>query len=198
MTEWYYIGLYHPKFNSMAPITCAVSEEWRKKISDTTKKLYTEKGYVNPRKGVGQKFNVYNILGDLVYSNLNIPEIAKRLGLKSYSNTKNLANKYNGVCRTFDSHCVIREDRTIEDLMYQYKHSRMGYTVPLCDTDGNIYTNTGHYLIKGNKKTGPGVTIRSIRKQVLDSEHLFVIFNNKIFTLPGLCRFIQKWIPNNT
>lgn len=89
LNEWYYIEQYKPKFNTSSPVLYTNTDEWKRKISESTKKLYTEKGYVNPRKGVGRKINVLDEFGNQIACNKNIMEICDIIGYKK-ENYRNL------------------------------------------------------------------------------------------------------------
>ena len=99
LNEWYYIEQYKPKFNISSPVLYENTEEWRKKISESTKKLYTEKGYINPRKGVGRKLNVLNSEGKQIAYHKDILEVCEIIGYKieSYRNINTYLRKRNGI-----------------------------------------------------------------------------------------------------
>ena len=61
--EYYYIEELKPSFNSAAPCIYEQTQHWRDKISASTKQLYKE-GYINPRRDVGKRYNVYKSLID--------------------------------------------------------------------------------------------------------------------------------------
>lgn len=99
LNEWYYIEQYKPKFNTSSPVIYPNTEEWKQKISESTKKLYTEKGYINPRKGVGRKFNVLDKYGNQIAYNIDILEVCNKIGYKkeSYRNLNTYARKENNI-----------------------------------------------------------------------------------------------------
>lgn len=89
LNEWYYIEQYKPKFNTSSPVIYSNTDEWKKKISESTKKLYTEKGYVNPRKGVGRRFNVLDKYGNQIAFNEDIIGVCDKIHYKK-ENYRNL------------------------------------------------------------------------------------------------------------
>lgn len=198
MEEQYYIEELHPVFNSTSSCIYEQTLVWRNKIAETTKKLYTEKGYVNPRKGVGKQFNVYNLLGEQLYQNITMDELMTKATF-SYHTFNTMLRKYNDICCSSKLNWLIMEtDKTFEDLIVTYKTTPFNSKCPICDLDGNLYPRGGNYFIKGNKLEGKGITYKQIYKDLMNTEHLYIKVENKIFTLPYLSHFIQQCISNNT
>lgn len=200
MLEYYYIEELHPAFNTgiyPCPID-EISQEVRDKISETTKKLYTEKGYVNPRKGVGKKYNAYNIKGEPIFLNITMSDLGENMDI-SYHTFNNMLRKYNGICCSSKNHCIILEtNKTPLDIVSLYKNTSFNNKCPVCDLEGNLYPRGDNYYIKGKPHKGSGITFKSIYKLIMKSDYLCTIVNNKVFTLPYLGHFIQKCILKNT
>lgn len=91
LNELYYIEMYKPKFNVASPVIYECTDIWKKKISESTKKLY-ENGYINPRKDVGRKYNAVSIITKEKFYNLPILELCDITGTKR-TNYRNLNNK---------------------------------------------------------------------------------------------------------
>ena len=197
MEEYYYIEELHPTFNSAAPCIYEQTLVWRNKIAKTTKKLYADKGYVNPRKGVGKQYNVYNLLGEQLYQNITM-DVLKTKADFSYHTFNTMLRKYNGICCSSKLNWLVMEtDKTFEDLIIAYKTTQFNSKCPICDLDGNFYNRGYNYYIKGNKINGKGITFQQIYKEIMNTEHLYIEVKNKIFTLPFLSHFIQQCISNN-
>ena len=195
LNEFYYIEKYKPAFNSMVPASCDYTKEWRDKISQSTKKLYTE-GYINPRKGVGKRYYVMDIHGDIVLQDKTITEIADYFKA-SYHTYNSTLRKYNGVCALVNNFAIMSPDKTIFDIIYAYKNTTFFRNCNVCDLQGNTYRRSDWYS-KGRPHKGKGISYASIYKQIITSENLYVKINNDIFTLPFLCHFIQQCISNNS
>lgn len=194
MLEYYYIEELHPTFNSGTPCPLEISQEMRNKISETTKKLYTEKGYVNPRKGTGKKYNIYDVRGTLIYSSVSMDDISKLLD-SSYHTFNTMLRKYNGICCSSKyNYLIMEEQKTFEDVVDLYKTTSFNIQCPICDLEGNLYPKGNAYYKKSRPHKGKGITFRDIFKRIKSSETLYAIIDNKIFTLPYLCPFIQKCI----
>lgn len=198
MEEYYYIEELHPTFNSVTSCLYEQTMVWRNKIAETTKKLYTEKGYVNPRKGVGKQYNVYDILGNLLFENITMDELMTK-GDISYHTFNTMLRKYKGICCSSKQNWLIMEtDKTFNDVVATYKNTSFNNKCPLCDLEGNTFERSKNYFIKGNKKEGKGITYRQIYKDIMNTSNLYIEVKNKIFTLPYLSHFIQQCISNNT
>lgn len=55
-----------------------------------------------------------------------------------------------------------------------------------------------NYYIKSRPHKGKGIMFKEIYKTIMQSDLLYAIINDKIFTLPYISRFIQQCISNNT
>ena len=196
LLEYYYIEELHPDFNSgiyPCPID-ELSEEVRAKISETTKKLYTEKGYINPRKGVGKKYNVYDINGKSLFQEITMDELSHKMDIR-YHTFNTMLRKYGGICCSTKNNCIIMEvTKTMKDVISLYKTTLFYRNCPVCDLDGNIYKRGGNYYIKSRPHKGVGITFKSIYKNIMKSDLLYFIVNDKVFTLPFLGHFIQQCI----
>ena len=198
MEECYYIEELHPTFNSAASCTYEQTLVWRNKIAETTKKLYTEKGYVNPRKGTGKQYDVYDISGRLIYQGITM-DILETKAEFSYHTSNTMLRKYNGICCSFKLNWLIMEaGKHFEDLIVAYKTTSFNSKCPICDLEGNTYNRGSNYFIKGDKIKGKGITYSQIYKDLMNTENLYINVENKIFTLPYLGHFVQQCISNNT
>lgn len=200
MLEYYYIEEMNPSFNS-GVFPCPIenmSKEVRDKISETTKRLYKEKGYVNPRSGIGKKYNVYSKNGEVLFSNITMSELSQNMDI-SYHTFNSMLRKYGGICCSVKNNCIIMElDKTFKDVITLYKTSTFNSNCPICDLEGNTYTRGNNYYIKGKQYKGKGITFKQIYKDIMKSELLYTIINDKVFTLPYIGHFIQQCISNNT
>lgn len=200
LLEYYYIEELHPDFNSgifPCPID-ELSEEVRTKISETTKKLYTEKGYINPRKGIGKKYNIYDMKGVPLFHNITMEELSHKMDI-SYHTFNTMLRKYDGICCSAKHKCIIMEvTKTMKDVISLYKTTAFNSKCPICDLEGNTYQRGDNYYIKSKPHKGKGITFKSIYKSIMKSDLLYFIVNNKVFTLPFLSHFIQQCISNNT
>lgn len=108
LNEWYYIEQYKPQFNIASPVLYERTDEWKTKIAESTRKLY-DNGYVNPRKGVGRKFNVYSKDLKCLSSNLNIMELCSFLNYKkeNYRNINNYIRKNDGIFYYKTKNCIL-------------------------------------------------------------------------------------------
>lgn len=104
--EWYYIERYQPAFNTITPLSCNRTQDWKDKISKTTKKLYTEKDYVNPRKGVGKRYNIYDTYFNVLRKDITMPEVATFTGKISYHSLNNSIRKHRGVALTSNGYII--------------------------------------------------------------------------------------------
>lgn len=198
MEEQYYIEELHPTFNSVASCLYKQTLVWRNKIAETTKKLYTDKGYVNPRKGVGKQYNVFNILGEQIYQSITMDILMTKADF-SYHTFNTMLRKYKGICCSSKLNWLIMEtNKTFQDLIVAYKTTSFNSKCPVCDLEGNLYSRGNDYFIKGNKLEGKGITYKQIYKDLMQTEHLSIEVGGKIFTLPYLSHFIQQCISNNT
>lgn len=196
MIEYYYIEELKPKFNSMVPCIYEQTQQWRDRISKSTKKLY-EDGYINPRKNVGKKYNVYNIQGELIYSNITMNEISIKLN-RDYHTFNSMLRKYNGICCSSRNNCLIMEiDKSIQDLIYLYKNTSFNKLCPVIDLQGNTFSRSIYYK-KGNKRGGRGITYKDIYESIVSSNNMFIKIDDNVFTLPYLCHFVQQCTSNNT
>lgn len=116
MIEQYYIEEQNPAFNSASPVVYDRTIIWKQKISKSTKKLY-ENGYVNPRKGIGQKYSLYDRYKNLIATNIDIMEVCKISGynIKSYRTLNTLLRKYNGI------HIMKNQNLVICKVKYSFK-----------------------------------------------------------------------------
>lgn len=124
--EWYYIEKYHPSFNTMTPLLCDRTQEWKDKISQTTKRLYREKGYINPRKGVGKKYNIYDTSFTLIKENITMPEVATFTGKVSYHSLNNSIRKHKGVALTTNGYIISLNSLSLEDIKTIYTTENFG------------------------------------------------------------------------
>lgn len=114
--EWYYIEKYQPAFNTITPLICNRTDEWKEKISLSTKKLYTENGYINPRRGVGRRYNIYNTSLNIIKENITMPEVASFTGKVSYHSLNNSIRKHRGVALTTNGYIVSLSSLSLDEI----------------------------------------------------------------------------------
>lgn len=112
--EWYYIEKYQPAFNTITPILCKRTQSWKNKISLATKELYIKKGYINPRKGVGRKYNIYDTNFNIIREDITMPEVASYVGKVSYHSLNNSIRKHNGVAITIEGYIISINSLSLE------------------------------------------------------------------------------------
>lgn len=113
--EWYYIEKYQPAFNTITPLSCDRTQNWKDKISKTTKELYTKKGYINPRKGIGKRYNVYDLQFNIIEGNITMPEVATLTGKVSYHSLNNSIRKHRGVALTTNGYIISLSSLSVEE-----------------------------------------------------------------------------------
>lgn len=116
--EWYYIEKYQPAFNTVTPLLCDRTQEWKDKISQTTKKLYTEKGYINPRKGVGKKYDIYDTSFNILKKGVTMPEVATFTGKISYHSLNTSIRKHKGVALTINGYIISLDSLSLEEIKF--------------------------------------------------------------------------------
>lgn len=195
--EYYYIKKLSPKFNSAAPTECECSQEWKQKISTTISELFKNKNN-HPRFHKGKLYNVFDIKGNLVLESKSIQEIGEYF--KASKGTFNtMLRKYKGICCSTANNCLIMEvGKTFDDVIDLYKNTLFNSKCPVCDLDGNLYNRGSNYFITSKPHKGRGITFRQIYKQLMNTDKLYITINDKTFTVPYLCHFIQQCISNNT
>lgn len=114
--EWYYIEKYQPAFNTITPLFCDRTQEWKDKIAQSTKKLYTEKGYINPRKGVGKKYNIYDTSFNLIKEDITMPEVATFTNKVSYHSLNNSIRKHKGVALTTNGYIISLNSLSLKEI----------------------------------------------------------------------------------
>lgn len=195
--EYYYIQKLNPKFNSAAPNICKCTKEWRNKISNSIKELFQNREN-HPRFHKGNLYNVYDILGNILFENKSIKEIGELLNA-SYSTFNSMLRKYDGICcSTKHNYLIMEKSKTLEDLIYTYKNTLFNSKCSICDLHGNLFKRGDSYLIKSKPHKGRGITFKQVYKDIMNSENLYVSINNNIYTLPFLCHFVQQCTSNNS
>lgn len=197
--EYLYIIKLKPAFNYAAPSICTKNtEQWRRKISESTKRLYTEKGYTNPRLGIGKRYDVYDYMGNKVAEHKTITEAAACVKIVSY-HTLNNDIRNRGIVITKSLYAIIPEGQDLIQKLLD--NSDLLETKPVVELNGNIYKNPVTMYYKKGKRGPKGykaILFSDIRNKILSSENKYFIIDNRVFTMPFLCRFIEKSIPNNT
>ena len=197
--EYLFIIELNPKFNYAVPTTRSHNSDlWKRKISESTKKLYTEKGYKNPRLGVGRRYDLYNYLGDKIAEHKTITEAASIVGVVSYHSLNN-SLRNNGIAITKNLYGIIPEGENIVNKLLSNIDLLKDKAV--IELDGSVHKNpkVSKYQ-KGNpwghgKK---GIRFSDIRDKILESENKYYTIDNRTFTMPFLGRFIEKSILKNT
>lgn len=197
--EYLFIIELHPKFNYAVPsIRSHSSDLWKRKISESTKKLYTEKGYKNPRLGVGKRYDVYNYLGETIATHKTITEVAAIIGVVSYHSLNN-GLRNNGIAITRNLYGVIPEGEDIVNkLLLNIELLKDKAVVEL---NGDIHRNPKANKYQKGNPWGRGqkaIRFSDIRDKILESENKYYTIDNRTFTLPFLGRFIEKSILKNT
>lgn len=124
--EWYYIEKYQPSFNTMTPLLCERTQDWKNKISISTKELYTKKGYINPRKGVGKRYNIYNNFFNLVKRDVTMPEVASYTGKISYHSLNKSIRKHGGVALTTNGYIIALNSLDLDTIKYICRTDNFG------------------------------------------------------------------------
>ena len=184
-TEWFFIELYKPQFNSAAPVVYNRTDEWKSKISETTKKLYTEKGYVNPRKGAGKRYKMFIPSGESLYHNLTLPEVCDILGNKDYHSINNSLRRFNIAVSKDKKYLTVPEDQSIDETM-QFLHnyactSKLG--LDLVDSNGELQHHG--FILK-----------KKLKEQIINSNNRYTFYNNELITLSFMPLYVVTHIDN--
>lgn len=175
LVEYVYIEKLHPEFNTLVPVETNISENWKRKISESTKKLY-EKGYINPRFNTGKRYKVLDHQGNILKENEVIREVAVLLGMRDYHFFNTVLRRNNGIAVSKrGKYIVMTPEKTQEDLKNFYK-SELAKTNKFGLTDSNGFLYSG-VLSKEQK---------ALKQKVLDSETLTYEENGITYSLPGV------------
>lgn len=191
--EFYYIDKLKPEFNTLGPTFFERTEQWKNKISKTTKELYTKHNYVNPRKGVGKRYKIFDSYGVFIKDNLTAPEVCDELGLKSYHTLNTQLRKGNGVAIIKRNYIVCNNEMNCKDIFNVIKQfPSMLYSIKACDLNGTIVK------VKQSATKKLPYTCLQIKERILMSENMYFKYNDTIFTFTFLCPYIKKFILENT
>lgn len=181
--EQIFINLYKPQFNSASPIEYNRSDEWKSKISETTKKLYTERGYINPRKGVGRRYKMLKSNGEVLHRNLTLPEVCVILGNKDYHSINNSLRTYNIAVSKDKQYLTIPEDQPIDETVHHLcKYATLAHQgLRLVDINGKEV----HH--------GQRVKLR-LKKEILNSKNKYTYYHNKLYTLSFMPLYVETHI----
>ena len=182
-TEWYYIDLYKPQFNSAAPIVYNRTDEWKSKISETTKRLYIDNGYVNPRKGVGQKYKMFTPDGNVLYHNMTLPEVCEVLGNKDYHSINNSLRKYNIAVSKDKRYLTVPEEQTIEDTI-AYLH----------DYASSVHLGLRLVDSQGIEQQHGRLVTRRLKQEILSTNNNYTFYHNKLVTLSFMPLYVVTHI----
>lgn len=183
--EWFYIDKYKPKFNSASPVVYEMSDTWKKKISESTKLLYIEKGYTNPRKDVGHRYNAIKEDGTFIAIDLPIKPLCEAISynIASYRNINTSIRNNKGFFYYKNKNILVYESsHSLKEIVDVFKTTNIAKTMPL-KIDSEYYYN--HNRIYSNE------IMSNLRKNILASNTLQITFDNKIITLPFICRVIE-------
>ena len=178
MVEFYYIDKLKPEFNTIGPVVLERNQEWKNKIAESTRRLYTDDGYINPRKGVGQRYDLYDMFGNLVHSNLTCPEICDSTHHVSYHTINSSLRRFGGVCCIYNpNYLICKTGMNWNDIISAIKqHKEMVFKFKVCDLNGNIFTDR-----TPTKKT-QFLTVALLKDLIFDSDNFYYVFNKKIFS----------------
>lgn len=175
LVEYVYIEKLHPEFNTLTPMETNVSETWKRKISESTKKLY-ESGYINPRFNTGKRYKILDYQGNILRENEVIREVAILLDMHDYHFFNTVLKRNNGIAISRrGEYIVMTPEKTQEDLKSFYKSelakpNKFGFT----DSNGNFYSG----ILSKEQKT--------LKQKVLDSETLTYKEGEITYSLPGI------------
>lgn len=115
--EYDYIKEYKPAFNSTTPITYERSEEMKLSISNTLKKKYASGEIINWRLNKGRKFHIYDFIGNLLYSSVDVNFCINFLKISNRSVIDNSLRKGRFIFR--NEYLIIPENRSLVDCVHQ-------------------------------------------------------------------------------
>lgn len=81
------LNCFYTKTNEKPRIN---SKEYKQKISDTLKKKYKSNEIVHYNKGNGEKFNIFDYKGNMLYENIDVENIIKNINLSNRSVINNI------------------------------------------------------------------------------------------------------------
>lgn len=171
--EFIYIEQLHPEFNCTSPEERNCGLEWRRKISETTRRLY-ESGYKNPRLDTGRKYKVLHYTGKLVASNISIRRVAELVGAKDYHFFNTCLKKHDYITTWNRGEFVIMGiDKTRDDLLNFYRSLSIK-NIAMCDSNNILYLGK---LTNRQKR---------LKKCVSNSQNFLYMEDNVIYTFPCL------------
>lgn len=177
--EWSFIDQYKPKFNIASPVIYSRTDEWREKISRTTKQLY-ENGYVNPRKDTGRRYKLMDKSGTVVANNLTVLEVCDYIGYNpnNYRNINYAMRKYRGFFYNSKTELLICDStKTLDDLRVSFKIKGFADRIKPITSEGRELSPQEWF---------EGSYSHTWKKKVLESENLIVYINDKFITFPFL------------
>jgi hypothetical protein len=173
--EYVYIEQFHPKFNCATPEMHECSEEWRNKISKSTKLLY-QNGYKNPRLDCGKKYKVYDYLGNSHLQNVSIKKAADYVGAKDYHYFNTVLKNNDGFVLWKTGLFIIMDiDKTKEDLLSFYRKIKTK-RILMYDSKGNIYN-------KGRTNT---YKVKKLKERLAQSQNFILEENGIVYSYPCL------------
>lgn len=175
--EFIYIEKLKPEFNTITPLCVNITEEWKKKISESTKALYRN-GYVNPRFNTGKKYDVYNSFCEKVLKGVTIRDVALYVDAKDYHFFNTLLKKYDGITLWKGGlYAIMEQGKPLENL-YDFYRNQLNLNRKtrflIKDSTGKLYTDASNY------KT------RVLKQCILNSENFHYEENGIIYTLSCL------------
>lgn len=188
-----FIERLSPTINEVSVKECHVSDEWRKKISNTITELFKDKNN-HPRYKSGKLYDVYNTVGDMVYHNMSIIDFAN-MTKGSYHTYNNMIRRYDGIgCTKDNSFAFVKSGMNYSDIIFAYKNTVFNQKCPVCDIDGNKYKRGHNFIVATIDGIKRKIEYGEIYRMIMNSNDMYVNIDGNIYTLPFLCRHIQKCI----
>ena len=115
-----------------------ISEEYKKQISNTLKEKYKSGELVCWNSGNGRKFDIYDYLGNKIYSNIPIKDVLKNLNLINESTIEHMIRK--GRFLVKKQYIVILKIENYKDYLFNYIKKYNGESLPVYQIfdNGNI------------------------------------------------------------
>lgn len=174
LVEFVYIEKLHPELNTITPLETRISESWKQKISESTKKLY-ENGYINPRFNAGKRYKILDHQGNMLKESATIREAAILIGAQDYHFFNTALKRNNGIAISRrGKYIIMTPEKTQEDLIAFYK-SELAKTNKF-----GIVSNGILYAGELSKEQ------KILKQKALNSESLIYEEGELICSLPGI------------